>query len=336
VDALELRQTLFRFREARALCAGQELGVYEALAAGPQAAPALAQSLELHPDALRVLLDALVAIGVLTYGPSGYGLDPESAEMLLPGRPGYLGHLLLHDLWHWSTWAKLDDTIRSGDCVRDRSRDPHLGSPETLRAFLPNYVLAMEQSARDSQAALVDRIVALEPRRVADLGGGSGTLLLAVLERLPAARGVLVEHPFSLPRAQVLAEASPCAARLELCAADLEKDELPADLDLAILSRVLMGLPPERALALVQRVAEALRPDGALLVHDFDARSRVGALLSLDMRLNTGGEVHPEERMREFVERSGLRLVAGGRLLPYTRYWVARRRSAALDPGGPA
>jgi hypothetical protein len=94
-----------------------------------------------------------------------------------------------------------------------------------------------------------------------------------------------------------------------------------------VLARVLMGWAPERAAALVRRAADALAPGGALVVHDFDSRSRVGALLSLDMLLNTGGNVHARSAVEEWLVTSGLTLESSRRLLPYTRSWIARRHA---------
>ena len=92
-----------------------------------------------------------------------------------------------------------------------------------------------------------------------------------------------------------------------------------------VLSRVLMGMAPERAAAQVQRAAEALPENGRLVVHEFDAETRVGALLSLDMLLNTGGATHPRAHIEGWLAQSGLRLESARRVLPYTRAWIARR-----------
>jgi hypothetical protein len=184
----------------------------------------------------------------------------------------------------------------------------------------------MEQSGRELVPALAARIAALEPRVVSDLGGGSGALLLAVLERLPQARGYLVDHPFALERARALAAQSPAGKRMEICPLDLERDPLPQDCDVTVLCRVLMGLAPERARALLVRCAQALPAQGRLLIHDYRARSRVGALMSLDVLLNTGGEVHEGAALASWLAPSGLALrELWPRSVPYMSTWLAQR-----------
>lgn len=322
-----LRRLAFGFREARALFAGVELGVFEALAERTCSAAELAADLDLDPRGAAILLEALAALGVLARDGARYAIPPELRPVLVPGHAEYAGNLFLHDLWHWTSWGRLDAAVREGTAVTRRDGDPHLGSPAILRRFLPNYVQAMEQSEGGASPRLARRLAELAPKRVLDLGGGSGALLLELLERLPDARGTLLEHAFSLDRAHARADRSPARTRLALVALDFEKEEIPGGHDLIVASRVLMGMAPERARALLSRAAAALPEGGVLALHDFDAGTRVGALLSLDMLLNTGGAVHAREQVEDWLAASGLALESSRRVLAYTRLWIARKRA---------
>lgn len=317
-----LRGIGFRFREARALFAGVELGVFDALARTPRACEALADELDLDPRGLAVLLDALVAMHVLERGEAGYALAEELRPALAQGEPGYVGNLLLHDLWHWSTWARLDRAVREGASQVAHTGDPHLSDPAVLRRFLPNYVAAMGQSGVDAFAPIAERILRDAPRSVVDLGAGSGGLAEALLARSPSVSVSLVDHAFALDPVRRRLGASP---RVSLFARDFEKDALPGEFDAVVMSRVLMGYGPARARAAVAKAARAVAPHGRLYVHDFERESRVGALLGLDMLLNTGGEAHPAAAIEAWIAESGLALEACERPLRYTRLWTARR-----------
>lgn len=326
MNATELHQLVFRFREARIVFSGVELGVFGALAKGARSARDLAHELELCEDSLRVLLEALTAMGVLRHRAESYELEPACADALLPGSDEFLGPLLLHDLWHWSSWAYLDRSVRSGTPHRERQQDPHLCNAVVLARFLPNYTLAMEQSAGASLAGLAEQIEPLRPRCLLDLGGGSGRLLLDLLERCPDARGTLVDHAFALERARELAGEHAAGERLTLLELDFERAELPGGHDLILLSRVLMGLPAARARALVVRAAQALEPGGHLAIHDYDPTSRVGAVLSVDMLLHCGSAVHASRAIHDWLADAGLESAGDGRVLPYTRCWIGAKR----------
>ncbi len=317
-----LRRVAFRFREARALFAGVELGVLDALARAPRPCQELAAELGLDARGLAVLLDALVAMDVLEDGDAGYALAEELRPALASDQPGYVGNLLLHDLWHWSTWARLDRAVREGASQIAHSGDPHLSDPEVLRRFLPNYVAAMGQSGADAFAPVAARILRHGPKSVVDLGAGSGGLADALLARSDSVAVSLVDHAFALDLVRKRLGDSP---RVSLFARDFEKDALPGMFDAVVLSRVLMGYGPARARAAVEKAARAVAPGGRLYVHDFARDSRVGALLGLDMLLNTGGEAHPAAALETWIADAGLELESSERLLPYTRLWVGRR-----------
>jgi SAM-dependent methyltransferase len=323
----ELRALAFSFRAARALYAGIELGLFEALDAGATTADELAEECACDARALRVWLRALEGLGVLEADADGHRIPKDLREALVPDRgargagEAYLGNLFLHDLWHWSRWGALDLALRRGTLAGGVEGDRHLGNPEVLRNFLPNYNAAMEQSADGAPARLARAIAENGPGCIVDLGGGTGALLAASCALLPGARGVLVEHGFALEGARARLARDPARARIELLELDFEKAPIPRG-DAIVLSRVLMGLAPERARALVARAAAALEPGGRLFVHDFALDTRVGALLGLDMLLNTGGEVHAGSAIREWLAAAGLSEIEERPVLPYTRMWV--------------
>ncbi|MCP4006032.1 MAG: methyltransferase domain-containing protein [bacterium] len=321
----DLHRLSFDFRAARAVYAGVELGIFEALAAGPVDVKTLSERLPADPRGLRVLLDALTALDLLLRNDDHYSLGDSAAVALVPDSEGYLGNLFLHDLWHWTSWAGLDAVVRDGAPQPDRQHDRHLSDPAVLTRFLPNFNLAMEQSGREFLTPLADLIADLEPESILDLGGGGGVLLLELLERLPRVRAVLVEHGFALEHARKNIDAHPEGKRLELLDLDFEQNEIPSGHDVIVLSRVIMGFTAERAALVLKRAAEQLAPGGALVVADFDSTSRVGALLSLDMLLNTGGGVHDGRLILDWMGQAGLEDESRGHLLPYFGFWIGRK-----------
>lgn len=326
MNVQELRRLAFGFRAARALFAGVEMGLFEALGETDRTLGSLSADLGADERGLRILIDALVSLDVLErVGSAGVRIAPSLREVLMPGGEEYLGNLFLHDLWHWTSWSDLDESVRTGSARKSSSNDRHLGDPEVLRRFLPNYNLAMEQSSADSSQRLAEVLAKRSPRSVLDLGGGTGGLLVAVCRRLPEARGLLVEHEFVLAQARERIFEAGLQDRVDLLALDIEKEAIPTGYDAVVLSRVLMGMTPTRARALVLRAGDALRPGACLCLHDFDSESYTGALLSLDMLLNTGGEVHPPSVVNGWLEECGLALEESRKLLPYTRYWIGTK-----------
>jgi len=339
MNPAELHRRVFDFRFAAAVFAGVDLGLFPLLAAGPLSAAELAQRAGCDERAITIWLRSLTAAGVVqTASPSEdkqplWELAPELAPCFEPHGAQSLSHLFQHDLWHWTRWGGLTESLRTGLPQDRHEGDRHLSDPNVLRRFLPNYVEAMRESGRDATAELAARIAKLGPRRLIDFGGGGGDLLIAACHQLPELRACLVEHRFSLDVAAERIRVAGLAARIELVELDFERQlidggPLALPFDVAVLSRVLMGFSPARARAAIGRIAERLSPGGVLMVHDFAEEVHVGGMLGLDMLLNTGGQVHAGDQIRGWMREAGLEDLDERPVLAQTRLWTGRRRSA--------
>lgn len=102
---------------------------------------------------------------------------------------------------------------------------------------------------------------------VADVGGGDGTLLSAILRAYPHLRGTLVELPATAAAAQASLAAGGLAGRCEVAPGSFF-DELPAGRDVYLLSEVLHDWPDQEAAAILRRCRDAAAPNGTVLVFE--------------------------------------------------------------------
>jgi hypothetical protein len=93
-----------------------------------------------------------------------------------------------------------------------------------------------------------------DARRIGDIGGGRGHLLRAILDRVPAARGVLFDQP------HVVDQVAP-SDRLTTQAGNFFADDLPV-CDLYLLMEVIHDWDDERSRQILGRVRSAA-PGGA-------------------------------------------------------------------------
>src|SRR6266496_4057659 len=85
----------FAFRKSKALLSAIELGLFSALAEGPQSAETLTRRLGLHGRGARDFFDALVALELLHRDDGGrYANTPDCSFYLDPHKPTYIGGLL--------------------------------------------------------------------------------------------------------------------------------------------------------------------------------------------------------------------------------------------------
>lgn len=238
---------------ARCLHVVADAGVADAL--GDEALPAheLARRTGLDGDALERMLRLLAAYGIFAGGRDGYAHTPAS-RLLRSDDPHSLRALVrmrgLPAIWRGFT--ELGGAARAG-------------RPASDWAALVAYFAAHPDEAAVFNEAMVAKSRAVIPavlaafafdgfEVVADIGGGRGHLLQAILARTPSARGILFELP------HVLADAAPAASpRLRLVAGDFFADALPAA-DLYILMDLLhdwSDADAARILAALRRAAPA-------------------------------------------------------------------------------
>lgn len=290
---------------ANVLASATELGIFEALARGPRTVGQVADERSLDAGATRVLLDALVALGVLESTDGWYrpvvGIDaavaPGCVDSVLP----YLRHMARSR----AALARLSDVVRAGPgrAVRDLF--------ERDAAAARDFALAMDVLARRLAPEVIGRLALDDRRRLLDVGAGSGAYAAAALARWPHLAATLVDRPEALAVAREKLEAARLDDRAELVAADYLVDPLPAGHDVALLSAVLHQHDDAECAKLLTRVAKALVPGGLVVVRDWvldDTRTvpAEGAVFSAAILATTGrGRARSEPELRTLLEGAG-------------------------------
>jgi hypothetical protein len=254
------------------LCAITRLEVPERLAAGSLAVAELAAAVGADEDALRRVLRLVADHHIITFEQDQLGLT-DRGQLLCRDHPSSLSAAFATvgapDVAHGLT-----DTLRTG-----RAAAPSvLGMPywDYLAAHPDQQALfdqAMDQRAQVLSLACVPVLDWPTSGVIADLAGGAGTLVAAVLQAAPGAHGILVDQPQVLKRAQPLLERHGVADRCVLHPGDLFAPPPPADLYLlaSVLhdwddthaARILAALGHSASRDARLRIFEMLVPEGA-------------------------------------------------------------------------
>ncbi len=302
------------YSRSRVLCAAARLGVADALGDEVRSVAFLAEACSADADALYRLLRALAGIGVTEETTPEHFRLTDYGKPLRKDVPGsvwaavvFWADLLADD------WSLLTECIRTGkpaSQVRDAkipsrwSQDAQAGS--IFRAVMgtaPAEDYAPIAKAWDFSGAKV----------VADLGGGGGSLLLAVLALNPHLRGMLVDLEPSVNAARARFAEEDSSSRCELVVADLMQS-VPAGADVYMLKHVLHGKRDEDAITMLKNCRAAMPPDGRLLIIEFilpavvsHADSQLeGRLMSdLNMLAVTGGKERSEREWKALLEAAG-------------------------------
>ena len=320
-DPSPVLDLLEAFRRSQAMFAALELGVFDRLAAGPAALPELARALGTDPDALARLLDACVALGLLTRDGPRYANAAAADAYLTSHSPLRLtGYARYSAAVLWQLWAHLPDAVRDGTHRWKQAYgldgpifDHFFKSDADRREFL----MGMHGLGQISSPAVVSAFDLGRFRRLADLGGATGHLAVAACRRHPHLRAVVLDLPAVLPLARELVRGSGVADRVDLVGGDFFADPLP-EADMFALGRILHDWSEDKVRRLLRAVHERLPAGGALLVaekllDDDRAGPSVAVFQSLNMLVCTEGKERTLGEYEVLLREAGFGRVEGRR-----------------------
>jgi hypothetical protein len=283
------------------------LGVADKIADEPVNVGALASKLRLDPDALDRVLRLLAAHGVFARGDGTYQHTPAS-RLLRNDDPRSMRafpHMLgLPGLW--GALTELEHSVRTGkpsiEVIQPGGFWAYLEArPEDARVFGE----AMTAKAQADIAAAVAAYDFTAFKTIADIGGGRGHLLRAVVDVAPDAHGVL----FDLPR--VIKSLDLRHERLTLVGGDFFNDPLPVA-DCYVLMEVIHDWPDAECVAILSAVRKAAPAGARVLIIECvldEARPDPRAhTLDIIMLTVPGGRERTPRQLQVLLEQAGFEL----------------------------
>jgi hypothetical protein len=219
---------------------------------------------------LRRLLRALVVVGMLEQPdpdqPDTFALT-ETGQLLRTDYPASMRNyvLLFCGEQVWQSWGDLEYSVRTGKSAWEQRYGPPFGPGFMTPEFSAVFNAAMAEGTARAAPAVVAAGRFGRFDTVADLGGGRGVLLAAILAAHPDLRGILVDLPRALDGAADVLRAAGTADRCELRPGDFFA-AVPGGADAYLLKSVIHDWDDERAVKILGRVRAAMSPAAALLL----------------------------------------------------------------------
>lgn len=313
------------FYGSSVLFSALELDLFSLIATtSPATLETLAERANLDTRGLRLLLDAAVAIGLLTKSEGVYALTPATAATLVKGAPHDLTRAIVYNRDVYSAWGKLSELVRTGKPVEAPSQ--HLGDdPDRTRRF----ALSMHGRAMGIGQAVVPALNLPRGARVLDLAGGPGTYALLMAKQDPDLRC----DTYDLPAISAVAKeiTAPYADRITCHAGDYHLDTYPeATYDVVTLFGCLHQESPAQIVDILKRATAALKPGGTLYVLDLmtgadHTTPPFSALFAVNMALTTeNGWVFSTEEIERWMTEAGLTQFTCGPIPPPMPHFLAK------------
>jgi hypothetical protein len=304
-------QLALGFINARALYVAAKLGVADHLNDGPKSAFELAAALSVEPDALYRIMRVLAGSGVFVLDPNGgFSQNEVSDTLRAASAQSVRDYVILYHECIYPAFAHIVYTVRTGESGHVKAcGETAFETVQNDPAFAAAFYAGLAGRAKLDITALLDAYDFSDATIVADIGGGNGGLLSAILARYPNVSGLL----FDLAPAIAAAKAGKGGAlpRCEFVVGNFF-DGIPTGADIYIVKLVLHDWQDGNAHRILSRCRDAMSPNSRLLIIEGLVGSpdelSLTTLVDITMLVNAAGRERTQEEFEKLLERVGLKL----------------------------
>jgi hypothetical protein len=173
---------------------------------------------------------------------------------------------------------------------------------------------AMKSNSLNSLRGVLEKCDFTSVKKVVDVGGGFGHLVIALLQKYKHLNGVLVDVPDLIPiaKSNLPIEDPSVAARLEYVGANMFESVPTADA--YVLKHIIHDWDDDHCLRLLRNCRESMNSDGVLICVDSvvppmgDTGAAPAKLLDILMLLAIGGKERTKKQWEDLYGAAGFRI----------------------------
>lgn len=299
--------------KAQAIYVAAKLDLAGHLAGGPKHVDELAKLTGTHAPTLFRLLRALASEGLFAETTSRTFEMTPAAQCLREDVPNSQRAMaIMVGEEQFRAWSELLYSVQTGEKGFDKIYGmpifDYLGkNPEQAAIFD-----AAMTSIHGREAVPMLAAYDFGPyATVADIGGGNGSTLMAILKKYPQSRGMLFDLPHVVARSHENVQAAGLEDRCELVGGDFFAS-IPSGADVYLFRHIIHDWNDEQCVTILTNCRKALRPGGKVLVLESVIEPgndpSFAKWLDLTMLVIPGGKERTADEYRELLAKAGLRL----------------------------
>jgi hypothetical protein len=309
-----LRRQIEAYHASALAYAAVKLGLPEKMGTRDWSAEELATKLGLSPPHVFRLLRGLVTLGICEERPEGSFALTDLGEALKSGSPPRLGEKVMIVVeQYWRPWADLVSTLQTGSPAFEHVfgtdvwawRNENFRAGDIFAAYLAGETFA---GARP----IVEALDLSGVGRVADIGGGHGGLLAAILKAHPEMRGILFDLPETIIGAKKFLKSHGVFDRVTLASGDFLA-EIPVEADFYVLKSVLQHWDDVAARAILESCRDAMPAHAKLaiverLLPEVASSDSTAVMTDLHMMVIAGGRLRTLQEFERLLAEANLAL----------------------------
>jgi orsellinic acid C2-O-methyltransferase len=299
---------------SQAIGAAAQLGIADLMADGCESVHDLARAAKCHPESLRSLLRSLATLDLCVEADDGSYTLTSTGRLLRSDDPSSVHACAIWwGRYLWPLWGELVESIRSGRSVRElRTGATGFAHVESDPQAAAVFNRAMTERTRHAAVEIMRVCDFTSVRRLIDVGGGHGELVIQLLVAYPALRAVVFDLPHAVGLAAARIDAAGLGERSE-CVAGSFLEAVPAGADAYVLKSVVHNWNDEDALRILKNCRRAMAVDGRLMLVERVKPRRAGrsaldqalARTDLNMLIGVGGRERSRRQFHTLLRNAG-------------------------------
>jgi hypothetical protein len=291
-----------------------KLSLADHLAMGPKRAEELAAATKTHAPSLARFVRTLAHLGLVTEDETAQFTLTQLGEALKTGAHGAArsATLTLASPWIAGGWERLLESVKTGRPGLEQA----LGMPifdwlakHPEEASLFSETMVSFHGAEPAAVAAAYDFSGM--RTIVDVGGATGNLLAAILDKYPGSRGMLYDLPHVVRDAPKLIQARGLVDRVTIASGSFF-ERVPEGGDAYLLSHIIHDWTEEQCLTILGHCRRVMTPTSRLLIIEMVLPAgnapHPGKMLDMMMLVGPGGQERTEPEYRTLLNKAGLRL----------------------------
>ena len=287
----------------------RELGVFKLLEAQPATISKVASELKLSLRAAEALLVVSAAMGFIGPGQDDqFEISDSGKAYLLPNSPYYIGGHFEFSRARISEYFESvkNAAINDGDPEHQFAVNIAELPPEAIREFIGHmHALTLAAATGLGQLDIFKNIDS-----ILDVGGGSGSLSMAIVANNPGIRSTLMDLEPIQQIAATNVESYGLQDRVSTITGDMFNDPWPTGHDAILFGNIFHDWDVESCHRLAQSAYDALSPGGTIMLHEIlldDDKSGplMAACFSITMLVFEKGKQYTFSELKTMLEKAG-------------------------------
>ena len=287
------------------LAVAQEMELFERLEKGPKTIEEITEELQLTARATEAMIIVVTALGFLArYNDGQYGLTDLARTYLLPTSPFYYHELIQEND---PAVEQLRRAFRSDD-------QPIQPIAVTMRDLedkqVENFINHMHTITLPAASGLANQKVFGSIDKLLDVGGGSGSLCLAIANRYPQTQCTIMDFERVCQIAQRNIAKHELANHVKTVTADMFSDPWPSNYDGVLFGNIFHDWDWKSCQYLARQAFKTLNPGGTICLHEmllneFKDGPLVVACYSVAMLLHEKGKQYTATELQTLLTEVG-------------------------------